>query len=253
MKYFLYKATLLYFPEFIINILRKSKFLKPIRNWLLEKNKHQKQNKYIRWNGFGFHFFANPRVLLKASTSGVESSLTRAMLKIINRNSNVIDIGSNYGFITIVLGIFIKEKGGTIYSFECNKEIFLNLETSIKKNNLKNVKIYNSFLGAENKKNSQTVDSILKNENPYIDLIKIDTDGTDLDCLRGCSQIINKSHPVIVIEINNNIKDIIQYLKKKNYNYFYNQSFKIINDANPDPNEVPNLIASIKNLDYKFN
>ena len=48
-----------------------------------------------------------------------------------------------------------------------------------------------------------------------IDLIKIDTDGSDLDCLKGCLQIIDEYHPIVVIEINNNLENIIKYLIKR--------------------------------------
>ena len=80
-----------------------------------------------------------------------------------------------------------------------------------------------------------------------IDLIKIDTDGTDLECLKGCSEILDKFHPVIVIEINNNLGSIIKYTRLKGYNYFYNQFFSIV-DSESKIDYIPNLICSKKSL-----
>lgn len=245
MKYFLYKTIVFLFPKYVINIFQKSVVLKPIKDWIFDKNKAKNSNAFIKWNGFEFYFFANPKVLLKASRNGVESSLTRAMLKIIKTNANVIDIGSNYGFISLVMGTFVKDQGGTIFSFECDTEIYLSLQNSVKKNNLTNVRTYNLFLGAEDNENIRTVDSVLKNEMVNIDLIKIDTDGSDLDCLKGCLQIIDEYHPIVVIEINNNLENIIKYLKKRKYKYFYDQFFNSININKLNQKEIPNLIGSV--------
>ncbi len=248
MKYFLYKTTLLLFPNFLIDFLKNSKIFFPMKDWLFEKSSVLKSNAFVKWYGFEFYFFANPKVLLRASKYGIESSLTRAMLKIIKPCSNVIDIGSNYGFIAMVLGSYINKEGGTLFSFECDKEIYINLQASIKKNDLTNIKAYNSFLGAKDEGDIHTVDKILKDKMIDINLIKIDTDGFDLECLKGCSKIIDKNHPVIVIEINNNLESVIRYLSEMEYKFFYNQFFKCVNDDMSNTKEVPNLIASVTDL-----
>ena len=53
-----------------------------------------------------------------------------------------------------------------------------------------------------------------------IDLIKIDTDGSDLESSKGCSEIIFKCHPVIVIESNDNLELIVNYVKKCRNHYY---------------------------------
>ena len=252
MKYFLYKTILLIFPSHLINFLKNTAIFKPIKDWLFGKNRDLKSSAFIEWNGFKFYFFAHPKVLLRASKYGIESSLTRAMLKIIKPCSNVIDIGSNYGFIAMVLGSYINKPGGTLFSFECNKEVYINLQASIKKNDLTNIKTYNLFLGAKDEGDIHTVDKILKDKMVDINLIKIDTDGSDLDCLKGCSKIIDKNHPIIVIEINNNLENIIKYLSEMEYKFFYNQFFKCINNEMLNLTEVPNLIASVTDLKIKL-
>ena len=56
-----------------------------------------------------------------------------------------------------------------------------------------------------------------------IDLIKIDTDGSDLESSKGCPEIVFKYHSVIVIESNDNLELIVNYVKKCGYHYYYNQ------------------------------
>ena len=108
------------------------------------------------------------------------------MLKRINPYLNIIDIGASYGFISKVLSRAVNDKGGKVFSFEAEYDIVQNLNNSLKKNKIKNVNIFNNFVGDENIKNIRTVDSLITNDNLNIDLIKIDTDGSDLDALKGC-------------------------------------------------------------------
>ena len=72
----------------------------------------------------------------------------------------------------------------------------------------------------------KTVDSLIYGHCKKIDLIKIDTDGTDLECLEGCEKIIKESDPIIVIEINNNFNQIVGYLLKSSYKFFYDQHLR---------------------------
>tara|TARA_X000001036_G_scaffold387436_1_gene383164 strand:+ start:55 stop:783 length:729 start_codon:yes stop_codon:yes gene_type:complete len=235
-------------PKNLIRFLGSSENLRPLRDWFFDRYTVLKKNRIIKWNNLQFYFFASPQVLLKASKHGIENSLTRTIIKIIKKDSNIIDIGANYGFITLALASYIKNDGGIIYSFECDKNIFRNLKASIKKNNLKNIKPYNTILGENNNSKIQTADSILMNESSIIDLIKIDTDGSDLECLKGCSNIIKSSHPIIVIEINNNMRLVVDYLKQLQYKFFYNQFLKNFRVNELENYEIPNLIATYQEL-----
>ena len=178
----------------------------------------------------------------KARINGIESSLTRSIIKLINIESNVIDIGANYGFLTLVCSQYVKNGGGKIYSFECDENCFKNLEFSIVENNLKNIELYNQFVGDENNNTTKTVDSLIYDHCKKIDLIKIDTDGTDLNCLKGCDKILKAFKPIIVIEINDNLEQIIKFLIKIGYKFFYDQYLKEIDRTKK--NIIPNLFSS---------
>ena len=206
---------------------------------------------FIYWDEEEFYFYASPQVLYRAKKRGIENSLLRAIIKIINNNSNIIDIGANYGFLTIVLAKYVSERNGKIFSFECDNNIFEFLKKSIDKNNLTNVELFNYFMGELNINNIKTVNSLLSKSDVSIDLIKIDTDGSDLESLRGCSEIIFKYHPVIIIEINDNLELIANYLKKCGYNYYYNQYLVEYGEKDLNQEEVPNLIASTKKFNFR--
>ena len=95
----------------------------------------------------------------------------------------------------------------------------------------------------------KTVDSLILDICKNIDLIKIDTDGTDLECLKGCMQIMKKFYPIIVIEINNNFEPIVKYLREMEYGYFYDQFLRKI-DYKLN-NNIPNLFCSMYDLKKK--
>jgi len=54
-----------------------------------------------------------------------------------------------------------------------------------------------------------------------IDLIKIDTNGYELQVIKGLKNIIRHSKPVIILETNQDILKIKRFLKKHSYNDYY--------------------------------
>jgi FkbM family methyltransferase len=56
--------------------------------------------------------------------------------------------------------------------------------------------------------------------NVDIDLIKIDTNGSELDVIISLMDIIKKNYPILIIE-NNDIRNIYKLLKKYDYDKFY--------------------------------
>ena len=226
----------------MINVLGSLESIRPLRDWLFDRKKVLKPKNLIEWNNLNFYFRAPLQILRKANLNGIESSLTRSIIKLINLESNVIDIGANYGFITLVCSKYVKNGGGKVYSFESNEIFSKNLESSIIENNLTNTKLYNQFVGDKVTSTTKTVDSLIFEHCKKIDLIKIDTDGTDLNCLKGCDKIIKAFKPIIVIEINNNLEQIIKFLIQKGYQYFYDQ--RLIKIDHRKKNIIPNLFSS---------
>ena len=245
-KNIIYNSLAFVLPRSILNLLGSLNGLEFLRDWLFDRKKVLKPISFITWNNLKFYFRAPLQILRKANINGIESSLTKSIIKLINEDSNVIDIGSNYGFITLACSNFISKGRGKVFSFECNTNCYKNLKSSIKKNKFDNIELFNEFVGNKNTSIIKTVDSLIHGHCKKIDLIKIDTDGTDLECLEGCEEIIKESDPIIVIEINNNFNQIVKYLLKSRYNFFYDQHLREIDITSK--NIIPNLFCSRQSL-----
>ena len=241
-KNIIYNSLVFLLPKNILNFLGSLNSLESFRDWLFDRKKVLKPISFITWNNSDFYFRAPLQILRRAKINGIESSLTKSIIRLINKNSNVIDIGSNYGFITLACSNFIRSGRGRVFSFECDVNCYKNLESSIKKNAFDNIELFNAFVGNKNTSTVKTVDSLIYGHCKKIDLIKIDTDGTDLECLEGCEKIIKESDPIIVIEINNNFNQIVGYLLKSSYKFFYDQHLREIDITSK--NSIPNLFCS---------
>ena len=242
-KNIIYNSLAYVSSKTILNFLGSLNSLEFLRDWLFDRKKVLKPGSLITWNNLQFYFQAPLQILRKAKINGIESSLTKSIIRLINKDSNVIDIGSNYGFITLACSNFTRNGKGKVFSFECNVNCYKNLESSIKKNGFDNIELFNAFVGGKNTSIIKTVDSLIYDHCKKIDLIKIDTDGTDLECLMGCEKIIKESDPIIVIEINDNFNQIVGYLVKSSYKFFYDQHLRKVDTA-ASKNIIPNLFCS---------
>ena len=245
-KNIIYNSLAFFLPKNILNFLGSLKSLESLRDWLFDRKTVLKPISFITWNNLNFYFRAPLQILRKARINGIENSLTKSIIRLINKDSNVIDIGSNYGFITLACSNFVRNGRGRIFSFECDVNCYKNLESSILKNEFDNIELFNEFVGNKNTPTVKTVDSLIYGHCKKIDMIKIDTDGTDLECLEGCEQIIKEFDPIIVIEINNNFNQIVRYLLKSRYKFFYDQYLREIDITSK--NIIPNLFCSKYNL-----
>jgi len=168
----------------------------------------------------------------------------------------IFDIGANIGTFTTWMSKAFPY--GKIYAFEPQRSVFQMLSGNAAINNLYNVYTYNIGLGKENKKvefeepnyfhkndfgtfslveniitdktnnritiQVQTLDHFMEYYNiPTVQLIKVDTEGMDLDVLIGGQETIKKHLPVIFVEHFDNRKSILIEIKDylNNFNYEY--------------------------------
>jgi FkbM family methyltransferase len=158
------------------------------------------------------------------------------MLRNVNKDSVVVDVGANIGYYTLLLAKVCKK----VYAFEPDKICFEILLKNIKENKLTNVVAKNLavsdqigkvkfIVDKDNFGNSRlgdgdktilcdSLDNILKNEK-QIDLIKIDVQGHEPQVIAGAEKIIIKYSPILFLEFNGNNK-MISFLKKYYKNIF---------------------------------
>ena len=147
-----------------------------------------------------------------------------------------IDAGANIGLFSLLI-----EKGKVI-AFEPIPETFVKLLSNCSRNKDKKIMCVNNALYSceipfeieyypitgcnrihPSTKGEFTItldkwckDNLKENEN--IRMIKIDTEGCDYNVLIGAEEVINKYHPVILIEVNKSPKEEIRtFLESKGY------------------------------------
>lgn len=162
-----------------------------------------------------------------------------------------IDGGANVGLFSIMARDKVGESG-RVYSFEPIKSNLTCLEYNKTLNNFKNIEIFDCGLSDRqgimnfersdvsariqsylvpsdshegiNEIECNTLDDILSLENVY-KVVKLDTEGNELNILKGSMNLINKGcFPIIVMETNDSYKDygittldIEDFLRKNSY------------------------------------
>lgn len=178
-----------------------------------------------------------------------------------NCDGSIIDIGANIGAISIPLAK--KHHDLNFFLFEPHPEIFKELKNNIDYNRLKNVHPINvaisdspgdevTLYAANNNTNRGlsslklnhdnsnhekinvkclSIDKFFENKNLKIDIIKIDTQGTELQILLSSKKIIQKNKPIIIFEfdtgyfntledLNNARNKILEFFKFENYDLY---------------------------------
>ena len=153
-----------------------------------------------------------------------EPNETEILRRSIKTGMNVIDIGSNIGYYTLLFSKWVG-KNGHVFSFEPESDNFKLLQKNLIANQIKNAKVYQKavsnqnestilFLSEENKGDhkiidlkeedlekiiieSVTLDSSEASKFP-IDLIKMDIQGAEMLALNGMTKIL-KENPKITI------------------------------------------------------
>lgn len=176
--------------------------------------------------------------------------------KYITSETSFLDIGANYGQMSVVVSKIIESKGkGKVYSFEAEPFVGEVLQKNVKLNNCKNVEI---VLGAVHNKSGEklifpepdfkrfdsygsfgidpeatagrTVETLTIDElniQEKISFIKVDIQGSDLFALQGAKNTILKNKPVIVFEFEEQLQnefktsfnDYVEFVRSINYKF----------------------------------
>jgi len=194
--------------------------------------------------------FISKNILLNKCWEPNISSLFLQLLK--NDDKNVVfDIGCNIGYYSLISSKYCSK----IYAFDANSKNIELLNNSININNFTNItticcavtdderKLFKTGVLHEHNVGSLQVNQIdnahesniksikldnfiNQNKIKRIDILKIDIEGSELSCLYGLDETLSKNIiKNIIVEITpiwniNTAKDILLYLKSKNYNLF---------------------------------
>lgn len=235
-------------PKTVIIFLGKNRRMKRLRDFILRPNNEELiTGEEIIWGKGKFIFFAPLKMAVKAKNKGIESKLLRSSIKLIEKykieKPVVLDIGANYGFISLALQTNLC-KEVSIYSFEPHPSIFKVFQKSISENNIKNIILENVAIGKEDcdvelnlygqtsnvlnfDKNNRgktiikqiNLDNYLSERNIQPNFIKIDVDGYEANVLNGLKNTIEKFKPIMVVETNDD-QEVINILKSMDYKLF---------------------------------
>ena len=210
------------------------------------------------------------------------------------KNSLAIDIGANGADWTLSLSEIVG-KEGMVIGFEPHPYFYLATKYAILFSFKKNIKIFELALGSENKAGNLLTKSNKKNLNyrskiserkindnisktsnieikkldSYIDyfkekisILKIDVEGYEFEVIKGALATINRFHPIIIYEVNNdligkkNFYEINNLLKNYEYNLFFiDNKKKLVKCIEFDDcinNKSRNLIAISSFNKYSF-
>jgi len=183
-----------------------------------------------------------------------EKKETDAWLALTNENSTILDIGSNFGYYSLLsAGKFSSCK---VHAFEPAPETFQRLVDNISLNSYKNIQVYNlgvslnpgffalylanddnsgmtslsmpdSFSGREVEVEVVNMDDFIKEKDiKNIDLVKIDVEGNELNVLRSMQSIITTSNPIIFIELLNNQLNKFGHSITQTFDFFKINNYK---------------------------
>jgi FkbM family methyltransferase len=185
-----------------------------------------------------------------------EEEIVEVAKKYFKKGTAVLDIGANYGQMSVILSKHIASIGaGKIYSFEAEPFVGQVLKNNIEINNCKNVEIilgavyhksgekvvfpepdfkrfsaYGSYGIDPLAKSGRTIETItidsLQIKEP-VSFVKVDIQGSDLFALQGAKETILKNKPVIIFEyeeqfqeeFKTSFNDYVEFVKSINYKF----------------------------------
>jgi FkbM family methyltransferase len=166
----------------------------------------------------------------------------------------IIDVGSNYGFLSLVWAASLPEL--SIHSYEIHPSIFQTLTSAGEENGFSNLNVFQQAvsdkmqtlffrlkgstasieINVQNLAKQYRVESVtldynyLSKVHPPIVAIKIDTDGSDYNVLVGAENLIKTFKPLVIVETNNDPR-IINFLFDVGYN-IKDMAGNVITDIN---------------------
>ena len=239
------------------------KIINLILEYFVRINFNRKKNIFKNIHKNEFAYFFNDTISKEINLDGIyEKEEISIISKIINKKSNVVDIGANIGNHSLAFSKIAKK----VYSFEAHPKTFqilkfncmndqkvklFNIGVSNKKGNLffKNTKSYN--VGGRNLNYSGSIKSHINkldnliNPKEKIDLIKIDIEGHEYQALRGMSKILSNNKSFLVIEFCENSISIRRRIINFLISQGYLNAYLFVNNKNIFKKNYLNLLVNI--------
>tara|TARA_B100000989_G_scaffold126524_1_gene93853 strand:- start:321 stop:1208 length:888 start_codon:yes stop_codon:yes gene_type:complete len=225
-----------------------------LKKKFLEREINSLAKKYINQNYFRMATISYDGISNYTNIFGFYENETIITLKEIFKKNKInnffIDVGANYG----TYSIYFSKNFRKVYSIEAAPRIFRLLRFNCE--NFKNIKTFN-FAVSDNQKSKffyidnknfganslikkrfnkrikvkcDTLDRLIKKKSIKNSFIKIDTEGSEINVLKGMKKIFKSKNLIIGIEqlseefyVKEKIitSNCVEFLKKNNFKYFY--------------------------------
>lgn len=153
-------------------------------------------------------------------TGAFEPTTTRLVQQCLEPGMTAVDVGANIGWLTLTMAVAV-QPGGKVWAFEPSDWTFARLKANIALNTFENITPIRAAVGdsdgslelmfpcgyrldgadtaTKQRVELVALDTVLKDTT--IDLLKVDTDGSELEVIMGARNLIQNSHPVIIFEV----------------------------------------------------
>jgi len=169
---------------------------------------------YVDYEGGRMYTYGTqyPEIPIQVMAYGLwEPYETKVMKELIKEGMHVVDIGANIGYYTLLFSKWTGEKG-RVTSFEVDENVYNTLQ-------------YNTWLNlcsVNTKVVKMAVNSLQNSLDKYfppdipIDFIKIDTDGDELEILKGMTRVLGDNPQLeMVVEYSPNNIDVLDFLLRR--------------------------------------
>ena len=195
--------------------------------------------------------FAAPEVIAhRARDRGVENIICRTLLSVLEPGAGFIDVGANYGFVTMV-GAHAVGTTGRVLAVEADAEVASVLEDTVRANGLDDVISVSTVEVGRPGSSTPTVDDLLA-ARPMgrIAAVKIDVDGTESDVLAGMEDLVDEQHPTLVVEVPvaRGAADQVLAWVRDRYEHVVGMHGEQVNESDPPPN----VFASTEEITIRF-
>lgn len=155
----------------------------------------------IDFEGVRFSFTAPRPLAHHARDAGVENIISRTLHHHLPVGGGFIDVGANYGFITMV-GADRVGAGGRVLAVEIDPAVAAVLDSTATVNGRRSsVRVVGEGVGAPDG-GGPTVDGLVADSAiDRVDAVKIDVDGTEPDVLAGMEAVVAAHRPLLVVEV----------------------------------------------------
>jgi|GEM_PF-880331 len=252
---------------------------------------------YVRKEDIGL----GQRLLNEGVYEAFETSLINSLVK---PGMNTLNIGANIGYYTVQHSKLVGDTG-TVYAFEPESINFDLLMKNLKENKCDNTKAFQSAVGDKNGQMTLYIDCINRGAmsmhpknivgdsgkvtvqsitlddyvekniiSKKIDLIQMDTQGSEAMIVRGAQNMLTENKPLIIMEfwpfglysLDDDPQELLETLEQIGYKYIFSidenkQELIPVNTINlieqcvgrPDKKGYTNIILSSTELDLKVN